>query len=250
MHQFLKMKEHSVKRRSTYCPIDLYSQTPSRMKKAFYGMLATPQNNLKIYDHGRLIFAGKLGGKTKETTDQLESLRKEIKPYFIANGETSDPTEVLVDVLVKIFQQEAILKNLRRVQKMDTFGIEGIYYLYRKFKGLEVTDDQRPENWEQLDCLSEREALKAIEDFLLASTAKDCSVMITLCPFRSSTSYTKVNNLPVARVKGSSFQFVYRITLVDIDSKPAENIETYYLVDQRITSFFSKLSVSKTCQVE
>ena len=60
MHQHLKLKEGVIKGISDYCPLDLFSGDLTRIHKALYSLLHSPQNNLKVYIDGDLCFTGLL----------------------------------------------------------------------------------------------------------------------------------------------------------------------------------------------
>lgn len=42
--------------RSTYCPFDLFSGVETRMKSALKALLTSPQNNLKIFRDGVIVY--------------------------------------------------------------------------------------------------------------------------------------------------------------------------------------------------
>lgn len=54
--QYYKLKKKSITNRSTYCPFDLFSGVEARMKSALKGLLKSPQNNLKIFKNGIVVY--------------------------------------------------------------------------------------------------------------------------------------------------------------------------------------------------
>ncbi|XP_034251467.1 inositol-pentakisphosphate 2-kinase [Thrips palmi] len=54
--QQLKMKEGLVCQKSLYCPLDLFSGSWERMKNALVSLLCSPQNNLRIFHDGCLVY--------------------------------------------------------------------------------------------------------------------------------------------------------------------------------------------------
>ncbi|XP_052842213.1 inositol-pentakisphosphate 2-kinase [Drosophila gunungcola] len=54
--QLLKLHNGKIKRLGHYCPLDLFSGAPSRMFDALDALLACPQNNLRVFQNGNLIY--------------------------------------------------------------------------------------------------------------------------------------------------------------------------------------------------
>ncbi|KAH8410991.1 hypothetical protein KR222_004917 [Zaprionus bogoriensis] len=54
--QQLKLQSGKIKRLSDYCPLELFSGAPSRMLAALNALFACPQNNLRIFQNGNLIY--------------------------------------------------------------------------------------------------------------------------------------------------------------------------------------------------
>ncbi|XP_044571399.1 inositol-pentakisphosphate 2-kinase isoform X2 [Drosophila ananassae] len=54
--QLLKLHNGKIKRLGHYCPLELFSGEPSRMLSALDALLACPQNNLRVFRDGNLIY--------------------------------------------------------------------------------------------------------------------------------------------------------------------------------------------------
>ncbi|XP_043258042.1 inositol-pentakisphosphate 2-kinase isoform X1 [Colletes gigas] len=54
--QYYKLQKKVIAARSTYCPFDLFSGVEERMKSALKGLLISPQNNLKIFKDGVVVY--------------------------------------------------------------------------------------------------------------------------------------------------------------------------------------------------
>ena len=58
LFQWTKVKSGKYLRRSGYCPLDLFSSDVNRVWHALTCLLQDPQNNLKIFQDGKLIYSG------------------------------------------------------------------------------------------------------------------------------------------------------------------------------------------------
>ncbi|XP_075168341.1 inositol phosphate kinase 1 [Haematobia irritans] len=91
--QFLKMKQKKIVQASNYCPMDLFSGVPARMWNALHALFMCPQNNLRIFKNGIVVF-----------DDQLSRLSK-IEDLF-----PSDKVQIikhlLVTSLLRDFEQD------------------------------------------------------------------------------------------------------------------------------------------------
>lgn len=54
--QYLKLKNKRIESISSYCPIDLFSGKADRMNRAIEGLIMNPQNNMKMFLDGKIIF--------------------------------------------------------------------------------------------------------------------------------------------------------------------------------------------------
>lgn len=78
MHQALKFSIPS--QRSSFCPLDLFSSNRIRMQKAIRCLVENPQNNLKIFVNGCLIYGdGKLETATTTHPVFLRSLFPQVR---------------------------------------------------------------------------------------------------------------------------------------------------------------------------
>ncbi|XP_020288678.1 inositol-pentakisphosphate 2-kinase isoform X1 [Pseudomyrmex gracilis] len=56
LNQFTKLLKKNIADLSNYCPFDLFSGTKERMKNAVRELLKSPQNNLKIFKDGLVVY--------------------------------------------------------------------------------------------------------------------------------------------------------------------------------------------------
>eukprot|EP01132_Coremiostelium_polycephalum_P002107 gene2107-2596_t len=251
MHQYLKLAEGSISGISCYCPIDLFSGDPKKQKDAIKSMLLEPQNNLKLYYNGSLSFTGSLGGgKTDDSDINLNSISHLLNELFQNNG---DGIESLSNIIATILQKEHVLDSLQKIQKYDDIDIEGIHYLYNKqlqsnryIAGGGIIDSV--ELYKDLEKLTSVEIDKKINDFLISSTVKDCSIMISFISTnptiesnnQSSSKFVKIQNQSKFETtmfsnsnNNNNNTIVYRVGLVDLDTK----ISTYHFNNSVECSF-------------
>uniref|UniRef100_A0A096M3H3 Inositol-pentakisphosphate 2-kinase n=1 Tax=Poecilia formosa TaxID=48698 RepID=A0A096M3H3_POEFO len=80
MHQHYKVANGKWKRRSLYCPLDLFSGNRQRMHFAIRHLIEEPQNNLKVFKGGQCIYSSKEGSDESPDTN---SLLHHLRPYFL-----------------------------------------------------------------------------------------------------------------------------------------------------------------------
>lgn len=68
------MKNAKIQTVSSYCPIDLFSGEAERMNGAIRGLIVNPQNNLKMFLDGKMIY--------NEFVKDKSSLRKAFTSLF------------------------------------------------------------------------------------------------------------------------------------------------------------------------
>uniref|UniRef100_A0A3P9HEN0 Inositol-pentakisphosphate 2-kinase n=1 Tax=Oryzias latipes TaxID=8090 RepID=A0A3P9HEN0_ORYLA len=86
MHQHFKVASGKWKRRSLYCPLDLFSGNKQRMNFAVKHLIEEPQNNFKVFKGGQCVYS------SKESSDPLDvnTLVHHLRPYFLqGNNRTS-----------------------------------------------------------------------------------------------------------------------------------------------------------------
>ncbi|XP_065845213.1 inositol-pentakisphosphate 2-kinase-like [Oscarella lobularis] len=265
LFQRLKVKKGKWPYRSKYCPLDLFSGDVSRIKTALRCLLETPQNNLRIFHNGQCIFAEDKESSTP--SQQLDDLKRVLRPYFPGENPIEGLITVLSQILTEpgsmdsstssppVCEQSShqfsvetpnqtipckLLAKLLGIQKYDDSGSPGTFPLYRK---LRKECDAPPDDyifWDLNDSpprlRSSREdmeetavsVLSQIERYLLAATAKDCSIMIAMRPQTNLRSLQK-----------TVIFYDYSLAVVDLDLKGIWRVRKYFEEDQEILESFS-----------
>ncbi|KAJ2399091.1 hypothetical protein GGF41_008205, partial [Coemansia sp. RSA 2531] len=167
MHQFTKHASQDI---SGFCPLDLYSGDRHRIVRALDSLAQSPQNNLRVFvnDHIAIDRHGKI---SDECVSQWEALR-----------------DCIADIVLK----EPLFSRLKQCQRMlDSLDIEGILPLYTRAVESGSLANVQPSIGDWLttvtDFLHRTERAdstvtdkQAILEFLISTTLKDVSVLITL----------------------------------------------------------------------
>ncbi|KAG8436253.1 hypothetical protein GDO86_007378 [Hymenochirus boettgeri] len=145
-----------------------------------------------------------------------------------------------------------ILYKTLQAQMLDMLDIEGLYPLYKRVeKYLEEFPEERstllldgPYDeifFERLKDLSLEDdgsiafAVTKIQQYRVAMTAKDCSIMISLSPALLEERFD-----PRSVIKGSKSSFIHSVSILDLDLKPYENIPHQYKRDSKIINHYLK----------
>ncbi|XP_018416976.1 PREDICTED: inositol-pentakisphosphate 2-kinase isoform X1 [Nanorana parkeri] len=145
-----------------------------------------------------------------------------------------------------------ILYKTLQTQMLDMLDIEGLYPLYKRVeKYLEECPEERstllldgPYDetfFGKLKDLSVEDngtieyAVTKIQQYRVAMTAKDCSIMVALSPTMPEDRF---DSRPVMKTSRSSF--LYSVSILDLDLKPYENIPYQYKRDCKIVSHYLK----------
>ncbi|KAK9509411.1 hypothetical protein O3M35_006738 [Rhynocoris fuscipes] len=269
MNQYLKVMEKRVRRISQYCPLDLFSGNIIRMKRAIRNLLLNPQNNLKIFKNGNLVFSDdseesyeevlidffKLENRSEvnierlvdrwcsliitclctrfsniksttsscfgnEITSKLQTYPKSHSSFSPLNGhikscDWSKPQQL---------PTHSILQKILEVQQLQNFSFSTVSSLYRERYANE-------NDYSYLDSLLHaNENLDIIQRYLLATTAKDCSIFIALQRSDHLDLPHKAYN--VKDCEGQEYRL--NIGISDIDPKPLSCINKHIKRDREV----------------
>ncbi|KAJ3922340.1 inositol-pentakisphosphate 2-kinase [Lentinula edodes] len=239
---------------TSYCPLDLFSSSPARIKNALYALYdawadgAASQNNFRLFADGRLM----------SPDDLLPALRG-LGMLHSSILEEEGIRELVVETLLVSFMKSEsleLLKTLKNLQRtLDGLGIEGLASLWDNVHSLDKTsfgggfpqptiDDWKFFVTEYLEpqgssvppqALSGETQLRYnILSYLLSATFKDCSMMIMLPGLLHESLPTSL--------------FPSRITLIDLDPKRVERLQKWLEQDRNIMQEYIVSSQTKSAK--
>lgn len=238
LHQHLKRKQNKIINISSYDPLDLFSNNLNRIKKAISSLIENPQNNLRIFINGKntnpkeilneyiinklAIFLHKnkvLNYILKAQKLDRFNIENVAKIYF-----HHLPQIDIISTLRNIFNineaprefENFLLVLIKRLDLiLDSSRFHYISRSYRKYHRTLETDIYKQINNFKLCPLW---CLFIVRDFLIATTFKDCSLMISF-----------KNN------------FDFHVTVIDLDRKFSQKIPKWLKEDKEIVNTYEQL---------
>uniref|UniRef100_A0A8C6QI07 Inositol-pentakisphosphate 2-kinase n=1 Tax=Nannospalax galili TaxID=1026970 RepID=A0A8C6QI07_NANGA len=145
-----------------------------------------------------------------------------------------------------------LLYKTLQVQMLDLLDIEGLYPLYNRVeryleefpeerKTLQIDGPYDEVFYQKLLDLSTEDdgtvafALTKVQQYRVAMTAKDCSIMIALSPCLQDSSSDQRPVVPSSRSR-----LAFSVSVLDLDLKPYESIPHQYKLDSKIVNYYSK----------
>ncbi|GKV46935.1 hypothetical protein SLEP1_g53893 [Rubroshorea leprosula] len=242
MHQALKLHQEEISELSKYDPLDLFSNSRDRIHRAIKALYATPQNNFRVFLNGSLLFGG-LGGGTESTSFVTsEAFEDALKP--VIKAENGMRTMSFIQLVADAFYASGVLDRLLEVQKLDSLDIEGAIHAYYNVISQpcmvcrELNENKVSNCFTSLHSIPLDESLKIVKDFLIAATAKDCSLMVSFRPREGKDAGSSYDNIHLESTKQA---FDYKVYFIDLDLKPLKKMEDYYELDKKIVSCYSQM---------
>lgn len=270
MHQELKVHNGKIPGRrqaeKAYCPIDLFSKNRKRMENAILALMDEPQNNFKIFrpDGKDIAHEAAKAAKphSKATTSSFEDL-------------TGMEREELVGVIVEALCESCVMNDLHRAHEFDELDIEGIWRLHQLIESASDFDertviddhpnhpshsqqqqrylDSKTRRWWSKNDLTDKDCWyevrkrykKTLDNFLLATTMKDCSILLSIR--REQSSREEIHHRNNEKWSKMEYQIDFKgrvyyvlISIIDLDRKSDHKLSKYYNLDQDIVHHYSE----------
>ena len=159
--------------------------------------------------NGSLILGG-LGGVAKNTDICIaKEFEDELKSFIQVDDVLR--TENLFTLVTEALQKSGVLDKLLEVQKLDSIDIEGVIHAYYNITSEQCVvckelSEEQAKTYASLHSASFDESLRIVKDYLIAATAKDCSLMLCFRPRNEEDSGSVYNNVYLESTK-QAFHF-------------------------------------------
>ncbi|KAF9022532.1 hypothetical protein BDZ89DRAFT_1070588 [Hymenopellis radicata] len=241
-----------------YCPLDLFSNNPARMRKAVYSLYDNwlksdgSVNNLKVFVHGKKIGTVEVGLSSNFSCWKMRKKTDDVV------------REAFADAMLPLLIDTPVLRVLNKIQRtLDALDIEGLSLLWKRAQTVaEVTPNgysvpppavgvgapnptladwasfidnylsRPPFNHTSTNPEDLRYYLLA---YLLSATFKDCSVIIRMDLLDPSRPKTAVDPS--------------KVTIIDLDPKNMNRLQKWEKLDQVIVEAYREVALEdrKTC---
>uniref|UniRef100_A0A1J3DDH9 Inositol-pentakisphosphate 2-kinase n=1 Tax=Noccaea caerulescens TaxID=107243 RepID=A0A1J3DDH9_NOCCA len=238
MHQILKLEHNEISEVSEYDPLDLFSGSKERVSEAIKALYSIPQNNFRVFLNGSIILGGS-GESTGRTSPEIAYAFEDALKGFIQSNDGLR-TECFLQLVSDTVYESGVLDKLLELQKLDKLDIEGAIHCY-----YDVINQPCPlcresgqlEKYSSLHALPLDESLKIVKDYMIAATAKDCSLMIS---FQSRKGWDSAPSCDAVCLPSTNQVFDYKAHFIDLSLKPLKRMEAYYKLDKKIISFYTE----------
>ncbi|KAF0979082.1 hypothetical protein FDP41_002152 [Naegleria fowleri] len=136
MQQFTKLKQGLILNTSSFCPTNLFSSREERVKKGLFDLIDNPQNNMRLYIDGKLVWFDD-NSVTVPNRNFREELCQLLKKHQVEN------LEKFVHYVSYCLIHSNIMETLQRLHQLDRFDIEFIYpHVYSVLKNKYGSDEK------------------------------------------------------------------------------------------------------------
>lgn len=206
LYQPLKKLRGEVDAVSKYDPLKLFSQQKDKVLEALHALFETPHNNLLFFKNGHIIYMD------------------------------TEEKQVLLPVLHAVLVKEGILEQLLQAQMICQVDIEGLYHIYCHLLSLPLPigeSEIHSHALKELLKLSKEEQLEILRNYMISSTFRDCSIMVT---FQAVNAMDYKEDHPFCMAMVNNIWYRYQVFIVDLDKKPLSKIPAHYELDQKLVA--------------
>lgn len=185
---------------SKYDPLDVFSGSKNTIRDGIKALFATPQNNFRVFLNGSIIF-GSLGGfeETSSAVGTYEKFADCIKDVIQAGRDQR--LARFQELITEAIYNSEILSHLLDVQKLDKIDIEGAIHAYYNIISepcvvcKNLKDPELCYKYSLLHSLTLEESIQIVKEYMISTTAKDCSLMISFKPKRNEEKILKYHSI-------------------------------------------------------
>ncbi|WKX93497.1 hypothetical protein Q1695_011069 [Nippostrongylus brasiliensis] len=212
-----------------FCPLDLFSGNLSRMKSAIEALFKVPHRNFRLFIDGNMVHSDE---------SLLDPALWSSTLFPSGQGSADDLFTALCFVLagcddVRDFslKEHSVLGQILAAQKIDTVGIVKAHQIY---KGLSSSVQKELHDKSRLplrglEVLEEKDDRSLLEQYLLAATMKDCSIMASFRLIPPGTFHSPSKSDEAQMIKlANGLCFAYSVKIVDLDPKTPKNLVNAY----------------------
>ncbi|OIV98522.1 hypothetical protein TanjilG_12108 [Lupinus angustifolius] len=163
---------------------------------------------LLMSDHS--VFSHGLGGGAEDTNFGIAKAFEDVLKSFIQANDGLC-TESLLTLVAEALTKSGVLNQLLEVQKLDNVDIEGAIHAYYDITSQQCMvcrelGEEQAKKYTSLHSASLNESLRVVRDYLIAATAKDCSLMMCFRPRKDGGSGSEHNTVYLESTK-QTFDF-------------------------------------------
>ncbi|XP_053609443.1 inositol-pentakisphosphate 2-kinase-like isoform X1 [Plodia interpunctella] len=254
MKQFLKLHENKIDSVSKYCPLDLFSGDKMLMKKALLNLIDNPQNNLKLFKNGMLVY------HEKSLRSAFDSIMKEIAIFqgninlfldsiiaiFLCGSErltcVPETSDNFTDTSAADLCTENIklspnnfLHKLLEIQKLSETPVDSEEILMESTdyvsSFIEIIDAERliltdEKHRQRLYSVCNPQYLA-----LIGSVVKDCSIMISFSEYLE-------DGVPTIQIGDQKLS--YKLAVTDLEPKSAKTLLKRKETEKKLVEIYEK----------
>ncbi|TMS35445.1 hypothetical protein L596_002849 [Steinernema carpocapsae] len=228
-----------------FCPLNFFSGNLEKLRSSLFALLRDPHRNLRIFQGPSLVYSNNdhlaiadLERLLFPKQDITISTFVEAVRTFLEVSTNNTNLQICyalagVSRVGEPFRvsKQSVLESLLRIQKLDTIGIVQAYKIFSQLPDnvKEDLDNNLFDAAQGLSFLEGKDALSLLQQYLLAATVKDCSLMMNITPLAHDEEFKDATASEVAIAQnGADIRFAVSVKIVDLDPKLTKHILSCY----------------------